>query len=74
MKRRQFLHTGASALAFPIGMAKAQTLGRIPLVGELLTRHSVGDAQIGTFEKRLAELGWIAGSTVRFERRVIDLD
>jgi putative ABC transport system substrate-binding protein len=59
-------------VTLPASIAAAQQQDRLPLVGELLTQHSIGDVGVGGFEKRLQELGWIPGSTIRIDRRVID--
>jgi len=56
-------------VTLPATITAAQS--RLPLVGELLTQHSLADFAVGGFEKRLQELGWIPGSTIRIERRVI---
>jgi putative tryptophan/tyrosine transport system substrate-binding protein len=68
MRRRDFLGALGGAVTLP---ATAQQQGRLPLIGELLTQHSLYDFNIVATEKRLQELGWIPGSTIRIERRVI---
>jgi putative tryptophan/tyrosine transport system substrate-binding protein len=72
MRRRDFLCALGGAVTLPATITTAQQQGRLPLVGELLTQHSIADSAVGGFEKRLQELGWISGSTIRIDRRVIE--
>src|SRR5262245_35103910 len=72
MRRRDFLGSLGGVVSLPVSIAGAQQQDRLPLVGELLTQHSIADFAVGGFEKRLQELGWISGSTIRIGRRVIN--
>jgi putative tryptophan/tyrosine transport system substrate-binding protein len=72
MRRRDFLCAFGGAVTLPATITTAQQQGRLPLVGELLTQHSIADFAVGGFEKRLQELGWMSGSTIRIDRRVIE--
>jgi len=71
MRRRDFLGALGGAVTLPATITAAQHQGRLPRVGELLTQHSIADIAVGGFEKRLQELGWIPGSTIRIDRRGI---
>jgi ABC-type uncharacterized transport system substrate-binding protein len=71
MQRRELIAGLGSALAWPIA-ARAQQSGRLPRVG-VLTMFDENDreatAWYSSFTRRLAELDWREGQTVRFEVR-----
>ena len=65
MTRRRFLViTGTAALVVPPA-ARAQPAGRARTIGILASSAS----RVRTLEEGLRELGWVEGTTVKFERR-----
>jgi putative ABC transport system substrate-binding protein len=75
MKRRQFLNAFGYALVLKPALAQAQQQGRVPLVGILDTDATAKYEPIkfGAFEETLRNRGWIIGTTVRLERRIVGL-
>jgi putative ABC transport system substrate-binding protein len=67
MKRRDLITLlGAAAAAWPLA-ARAQ---KVPVIGFLgTTSPSAWRQQIAAFERRLSELGWIAGRTITIDYR-----
>jgi hypothetical protein len=64
MDRRAFLGAlGSGLLAGPLAVG-AEQAGRVPTIGVLGTT-----GLFHMFEESLPELGWIEGTTVKFERR-----
>jgi ABC-type uncharacterized transport system substrate-binding protein len=70
MKRREFIALiGGTAAACPI-VARAQRLGKVPIIGFLgATTPSVWAPFVTAFVERLRELSWIDGSTAIIEYR-----
>jgi putative ABC transport system substrate-binding protein len=68
MRRREFITLlGGAAAAWPL-TAHAQE--RVPVIGFLgTTSPSAWREPVAAFERRLSELGWIAGRTVTIEYR-----
>src|SRR5437660_5132425 len=67
MRRREFLGALGSAAALPVA-ARAQQ--RVPVIGFLgTTSPSAWRQPIAAFERRLTELGWIAGRTITIDYR-----
>jgi len=75
MKRRQFLNAFGCALVLKPALVQAQQQGKVPLVGILDTDDDVKfqSIKIRAFEEVLRDRGWINGTTVRLERRVVGL-
>jgi ABC-type uncharacterized transport system substrate-binding protein len=73
MKRRHFLKSFGCALVWKPALARAQQQGKVPLVGILDTsdEEKFRSITIGAFEGVLQDRGWINGTTVRLERRVV---
>jgi putative tryptophan/tyrosine transport system substrate-binding protein len=70
MKRRDFITLlGGAAAAWPLS-TRAQQSAKSPIIG-YLSQSSVSTETPFTaaFVRRLHELGWIEGSTVKFEYR-----
>ncbi|MEH2563483.1 ABC transporter substrate-binding protein [Bradyrhizobium sp. AZCC 2289] len=72
MRRREFITlVGGAAAVWPIA-ARAQA-GKLPTIGFLgVSSAAAWEPLIGTFERRLQELGWIEERTVVIERRWAD--
>jgi putative ABC transport system substrate-binding protein len=76
MKRRQFLQflnaLGCALVLKPV-LALAQQHGKVPLVGILDTDATVKfePLKFGAFAETLRDRGWVIGTTVRVERRVV---
>lgn len=70
VRRRHLLSALGAGVVFPAELASAQTQLKIPLVAVLPDEPSVSVGGVSAFEQKLRELGWIDGSTIRFERRV----
>jgi putative ABC transport system substrate-binding protein len=66
-QRRRFLIATGALLGAPL-IPGAQAQSRLPVLGFLFLGASPPTAIIGPFEKRLNELGWIEGKTLRIER------
>ena len=68
MRRREFITLiGAAATAWPVA-AGAQQSGKLPIIGFLGTvTPSTWPYQV--FDRRLRELGWIDGKTIRIDYR-----
>jgi ABC-type uncharacterized transport system substrate-binding protein len=75
MKRRQFLSAFGCTLAVKPLLALAQQQGKVPRVGILDTDATpkFEPLKFGAFEQTLRDRGWIIGTTVRLERRVVGL-
>ncbi|MBR1086656.1 ABC transporter substrate-binding protein [Bradyrhizobium manausense] len=68
MRRRDFI-AGALAAAYPV-VAGAQQANRLPTVGFLIPGSEQSHGRwVAAFTKRMGELGWIDGQTVRLEYR-----
>jgi putative ABC transport system substrate-binding protein len=71
MRRREFIAgVGGAAVAWPLA-AQAQQGERLPRVGLLIAYTNNAESQISVepFRKRLEQLGWIDGRSVRIEER-----
>jgi putative ABC transport system substrate-binding protein len=67
MKRRDFITLLGGGAAWPL-TARAQQ--RVPVIGFLgTTSPSAWRQPIAAFERRLSELGWIAGRTITIDYR-----
>jgi putative tryptophan/tyrosine transport system substrate-binding protein len=73
VRRRDFIKgVVGSAVAWPLA-ARAQQAGKPPIIGFMGTTTSESwRLEVAAFEKRLRELGWIAGRTVTIEYRWTD--
>ncbi len=68
MRRREFLHAlGVAAFIGP-SAARAQQVGKLPIIG-FLGANEASSPQTDAFVQRLRELGWIDGSTITIEYR-----
>jgi putative ABC transport system substrate-binding protein len=65
-RRRSFLVGSLGLLVAPL-VAKAQPAGTLPRIGYLGVSSSATDAE--PFRRRLRELGWVDGHTIRIEYR-----
>ena len=69
MRRRDFIAGLGSATAWPL-MARAQNVGKVPVIGFLGTGTSSNwSPWVAAFGQRLRELGWIEGRTIAIEIR-----
>ena len=69
MRRRAFIAGLGSAAAWPV-VARAQNVGKVPVIGFLGTATSSGWSHwVAAFVQRLRELGWIEGRTIAIEIR-----
>jgi putative tryptophan/tyrosine transport system substrate-binding protein len=73
VKRRRFLTALTSSAVFPPLLANAQRQGKLPIVAMLADDPAVKVGLVDAFQGKLRELGWVDGSTIRFERRVPDV-
>jgi len=69
MRRRRFLTALGSAAVFPPVVATSQQL-KVPLVAMLADDPAAKSGGVDAFQGKLRELGWIDGSTMRFELRL----
>jgi putative ABC transport system substrate-binding protein len=70
IRRREFiaLLTGGAAAAWPLAARAEPT--KVPVIGFLgTTTHAVWAQPVAAFERRLNELGWIAGRTITIDYR-----
>src|SRR6266480_4919340 len=77
MRRREFITLlGGAAAAWPLA-ARAQQLGKVPLVGALMP-FAEGDEEAerrrNAFERGLRGLGWTNGQNIRIEYRWVGSD
>ena len=72
IRRREFITLLGGAAAWPVMARAQQGVDRVRrvavLVGSAQT-DEVAQRRVATFRKRMQELGWIEGQTVRFEFR-----
>jgi putative ABC transport system substrate-binding protein len=75
MKRRQFLNALGYALVLKPALAQPQQQGKVPLVSILDTDATpqFEPLKFGAFQETLRDRGWIIGTNVRLERRVVGL-
>src|SRR5215475_1373761 len=70
MRRREFITLIGGAVAWPVGIARAQQGGRPARVGFLSADTLSARPQlVAAFVERLRELGWTEGCTVAIEYR-----
>jgi putative ABC transport system substrate-binding protein len=69
MRRREFIALcGAAVAGWPLA-ARAQT-AKVPVIGFLgTTTQAVWAQPVAAFERRLSELGWVAGRTITIDYR-----
>jgi hypothetical protein len=68
-RRREFIAGLGAAAAWPVA-ARAQQMGKVPIIGYLAALSEAADRpRRAAFVRRLAELGWIEGRTVAIEYR-----
>jgi putative tryptophan/tyrosine transport system substrate-binding protein len=68
MRRRDFISLTGGAIAWPLA-ARAQTAGKLPIIGFLGTDPAAWSQWTAAFVGRLRELGWIEGRTISIEYR-----
>ncbi len=75
MRRRQFLGVLGGALVFrPLG-ARAQQPHVLPIVGLVSIGASADDpANFRPFLKQISELGYVDGSSIIFEKRIVQFN
>jgi putative ABC transport system substrate-binding protein len=69
MRRREFIAGLGGSAAWPV-VARAQNVGKVPIIGFLGTATSSGWSHwVAAFAQRLRELGWIEGRNIAIEYR-----
>jgi putative ABC transport system substrate-binding protein len=69
MRRRDFiLVIGGAAAAWPLA-ARAQQVGKVPIIGFLGTNTTAWSPWTNAFSERLRALGWTDGRTIAIEYR-----
>ena len=70
MRRRRFLTAlGSAAVIAPV-LSSAQQRLKLPIVAMLADDPAVKAGDVDAFQAKLHELGWVDGSTIRFELRL----
>ncbi|MEA2889227.1 MAG: hypothetical protein QOJ84_121 [Bradyrhizobium sp.] len=70
MRRREFIGLVGGAAAWPLAArAQQERIRRVGALDLLAESDPVGRAQIAAFRKRIEELGWTEGRTIRIDER-----